>query len=607
MLVNKDDFIPSTLEEVLANSRDRECNYYWSHLHKKAREAKEANDPRTEELFCLLGDICTLHLKLDSPEHPFGPMMTSPSGRTAIAEDLDENQLQFLENIVSAVQDADLRARIADLLWVLKRDYKMAELAVSSYLQSALILEDPEQWVGTNDRIVRALQLATLMGTSARSYAVVIKHIEDLLARCRGEDPLFLSARMMSLLQECRAGDPVKYAPIAERLALRAESECDWDRARAYWEIKSKWHRMANEEEEDRTVRLRAAETYVKQSESHLTGNPPSYMLASTFLQKAIEAFRRVGNSADRIQELHLTLLQYQEKSVSELRNFSSSIDITDTVSQAIEHVKGKPAVDALLSLANIANPLNSARLRSQAEENKKKYLLQSLFPKVYMNALGRVIARQPIDDEEALRADMCGLATQYHSIHVQAVIEPARRQIVSEHNIRVADFVALLSNHRLIPFGREMLVARGLHAGLNGDFLVSTHLLVPQLEETVRYLLIQVGVIASSLDDKGIQEEIDLNRTLCSTRYAGPLAKVLSEDLVFEMRSLLVERFGANLRNDMAHGLLDHDSFYSPSSRYLWWLAFRLYSFPVLAKLKIEETKRTDGPRSANSDAGCV
>ena len=217
----------------------------------------------------------------------------------------------------------------------------------------------------------------------------------------------------------------------------------------------------------------------------------------------------------------------------------------------------------------------------------------------MYLNALGRVIARQPIDEEESIRADMCGLANQFHSIHVQAIIEPARRQVLSDHNIRVGDFFNLLSNHRLIPPGREMLVARGLHAGLNGDFLVSTHLLVPQLEESIRYLLSQNGVIASALDDSGIQEEIDLNRTLCWSKYTEPLSKMLNEDLVFELRSLLVERFGANLRNDMAHGLLDHDSFYSPSSCYLWWLAFRLYSFPVLARIKLDQAKATDENQS--------
>lgn len=591
----RDDFLQSGWETIIARSNDKECNYYLSHLGQKAREAKDANDLKTEELFRLLGDICSFHLKLDSPEHPFGPMMTSPQGRTAIPEDLDKDQIEFLNGIVRDVTDADLRARIADVLWFLRRDYKIGELAVSAYLESSASLEDPESWVATYDRIARALQLAKLMGRNAQSYPVVIRHIEDVVHRCNGEDPLFLSARMMELLQDCRTGDSAKYAALSEKLALKGEAERDWDRARTYWEIKSEWHRTAKEEVEQRAAKVRAAETYVEQSESHLSANPPSYSLASTFLQMAIEAYRRVGDSETRIQQLHSKLLEHQKKSVSELRHFSYDIDITDTVNKAIESVKDKSILDAMLALATIVKPLSIDYVRSQAEENRKKYVLQSLFTKIYVNAFGRVIARHPIDDEEALRADMCSLATQFQSIHVQAIIEPARRQVVSDHNVRVNDFAGILSNHRLIPVGREMIIARGLHAGLHGDFVVATHLLVPQLEESVRYLLAQAGVIASSLDNSGVQEEIDLNRTLCSSRFAQPLTQILDADIVFEMRTLLVERFGANLRNDMAHGLVDHDSFYSPSACYLWWLALHLYLFPILARLKAEREQRSN------------
>lgn len=105
------------------------------------------------------------------------------------------------------------------------------------------------------------------------------------------------------------------------------------------------------------------------------------------------------------------------------------------------------------------------------------------------------------------------------------------------------------------------------------------------------------VNVIASSLDNSGVQQEIDLNSTLRFSKFAEPLAEIIGADIVFEMRSLLVERFGANLRKDMAHGLVDHDSFYSPSACYLWWLALHLYSFPVLARLKVEREQRAGTP----------
>jgi hypothetical protein len=171
----RDDFLQSGWETVIARSKEKECNYYRSHLFQKAREAKDANDQKTEELFRLLGDVCSFDLKLDSPEHPFAPMMTSQQGRTAIPEDLDRDQIEFLNSIVRDVTDADLRARIADVLWFLRRDYKIGEIAVSAYLESSAALEDLEPWVATFDRIARALQLAKLMGRNAQSYPCVFR------------------------------------------------------------------------------------------------------------------------------------------------------------------------------------------------------------------------------------------------------------------------------------------------------------------------------------------------------------------------------------------------------------------------------------------------
>ena len=49
------------------------------------------------------------------------------------------------------------------------------------------------------------------------------------------------------------------------------------------------------------------------------------------------------------------------------------------------------------------------------------------------------------------------------------------------------------------------------------------------------------------------------LNKQLCE-RIVGR-RKLLGEDLVFDLQGLLVERFGVNLRNRMAHGLMGTNS----------------------------------------------
>jgi hypothetical protein len=71
---------------------------------------------------------------------------------------------------------------------------------------------------------------------------------------------------------------------------------------------------------------------------------------------------------------------------------------------------------------------------------------------------------------------------------------------------------------------------------------------------------------------------------------------KLLGEDLVFDLQGLLVERFGVNLRNRMAHGLMGHDEFAFPTVLYLWWLVLRNCTIYALLNRnpKREETGET-------------
>ncbi|MDQ3743236.1 MAG: DUF4209 domain-containing protein, partial [Acidobacteriota bacterium] len=534
--LTKEDFFSVGWPEVIAGCEDKECAYFSSRLATRARDAEEAGDTKAGQVLALLSSLTSMYLKLDSPEEPFGPMMVFHDRRTAIADDFDEKQLDLLADVVAEVGDPELRARIADVLWLRRRDHRMAELAVSSYIESAKRLEDPERWVGTVDRLQRAMQIAAMLGRNSSPFKAVTEHIEGVLDAYKGEDPLFMSARLMSILLDRRVGDHTRYAALAEKLASRAEDAGDWHRARECWSVKARWHFLGKDQEGARQAKLAEAETYVKEAEAHLSGSPPSYMMASAFLQQAIEAFRRAGGAGERIEELHRTLLEYQQRSVSELIPYSADVDITDIVRAAIDHVKGKALFDALMSLAMIGNPPKVDHLRAQAEDNKKRFVLQNIIPRTYLNAMGRVIARQPGNEEEYLLADMYSNASNHRALHVQGLVEPARQQVNSEHHVRVQDFLSLVSNHPFVPRGRELIVALGLNAGMQGDFLTAVHFLIPQLEESVRYILFQLGVITSGIDDDGIQDEYNLNRMLSATKYSAPLAKFLGEDFVFDM-----------------------------------------------------------------------
>ncbi|MBD1808625.1 DUF4209 domain-containing protein [Microcoleus sp. FACHB-SPT15] len=588
--LTKDDFIHSRWQDVVNRSERKECFAYSSGFWKKVEEAKEAGNGKEQAVFEILAAVTGAAIKPESNEEFFAK----------IFQNLTDEHLDFLAGIAPEISDPELQARVADILWVRRRDYRMAQLAVTAYLQSATELEDPDNWTWCFERIERALRLARRIRYQPET---VVAHIEAVLDRYNGEDPLWLSAKLMELLQESRFGEPTKYAALAEKAANLAESDHDWRRARAYWEIKSKWHLIEKDGEKERAASLLAAETYVKEAGSSLKRTPPSYLVASHFMQKAVEAFRNIRGTKEeavdakvRAEEIHTLLLQYQEESRKELVASSHEIDISELVEQARENVRGKNFQDALFALALLSTPTNVSHLRQQVQNQAREFVLSHLFPTVMMNERGKVVARKPgsvlssdpNEAEAATRFEMNKNAAFYQGFHAQAFIEPARDQINLEHSVRVNDLLPIVSHSPFVPPEREYLFAKGLYAGLTGDFFTSTHILIPQIENSIRYLLWNRGVLPSGLDNRGIQKEYHLTTTL----YCPEITSIFDEDTLFDLKSLLVEHSGSNLRNCMAHGLINDSEFLSPIMSYLWWLTLRLCCLPILIhQQKVEQS----------------
>ena len=97
-------------------------------------------------------------------------------------------------------------------------------------------------------------------------------------------------------------------------------------------------------------------------------------------------------------------------------------------------------------------------------------------------------------------------------------------------------------------------------------------HLLIPQLEASLRYVIQQHGGVTSTLK-QGIQKERDMNDPL----WDPITEQIFGADMLFDLRGIPIERFGANIRNDLAHGLIHEGGFYSAEAIYLWWLVIRL------------------------------
>ncbi len=588
--LTKKDFEELQWGDLIKKSDKKVCKCYSPIFFTKAHEEEAAGEDKNRELFALLGSVTSMTLKSDSLREPLIPTFVK-------IDDISDEHLNILSEIVFNIPDPEIRARIADILWIRKRDVRMAELAIKSYLESAIVLEDPKRWTYCAKRIERAFRLGASLGKNAGYLDPVISHIEATLDKYNGEDPKFLSNKLMDFLLEQRKGDCKKYSMLSEKLAKRAESDGDWRRARTYWETKARWHSIEKDDTSERAALIEASETYVKDASAAINRAKPSYMIAAGHLQHAIEAYRRIGGEKERIEELHGTLLKYQKKSIDEIKAVSTEINLTNEVKKAIERVKGKKLHEAIFEMALMTNSPGVNDLKNQVQELANEYPIRHLFSTFAINEKGKVtdhipglFSNEPEEIETAMRANMFKHAKFHQTIYTQGVIEPARNQINLEHNIRMSDFVPIVSNNPLIPVGREHIYAQGLHAGMMGDFLLAAHLLIPQFENSVRYVLAQHGVITSGIDSEGIQDEYNLNKIL----YLPEMIEIFGEDITFDLKGLLVERFGANLRNRMAHGLMPYNAFYSVEVCYLWWLILRLCCLPIIMQIKISEAQKS-------------
>ena len=228
---------------------------------------------------------------------------------------------------------------------------------------------------------------------------------------------------------------------------------------------------------------------------------------------------------------------------------------------------------------------VSKSSLERSAEQILLDHPLLSIFKRVHLSEDGRVAAKTPkgMSSTESVpkvnEADVHWWMLQEYinhlALNVHGCILPALKAIRSEHGISQADFVSLAQNSPVVPTGREQLVGKALYHGFEEDFGTSLHLLAPQLEHIVRIHLQNAGAVTTLLKD-GIETENSINTLV----KLPEMERVFGEDLTFEVCALFCDPRGLNLRNRVAHGLVDDHFCQSQSSIYAWWFLLRLIFF---------------------------
>ena len=591
----KEDFEQCDWLAVLEDNINPLCRDYAFLYGKSGNHAQESGDKPAQAVYFLLSAIASFRID-SSGEGLFLPL---GSGGASF-DDLKDEHLTVLSEIEPSITDSELRARVLDIL--LTREvgafYNLAVPAIESYLVSAERLLDVYNNQPSLLRYNRAMTIAVRLGQSNNiCFSKCESAILELLkTRSPNEDSSFCFSlsKLLFANRNRISSVPSNLAALAEQAATFNEANQNFWLARDYWVISAKWHESVQNDEKRIQALTKAAECWVKLAEK-----TPMQASAASLYRSAIEAYRKIPGTEERRKELHHLLIEAGEKSLAEMGTFSTDLTNVTAIQEAKATVSGLPFPDAVAQLALLDESPSTKELKARALEMAGQSPLTAIIGAKVVNSMGKVIAEKPAatkDAANALSYTIHEVANYYRAWSVVNRIGPAIFQIREENrNIELSDLGFLIEKNLFIPPGRTLSYALGLHAGFKGDYLLAAHILMPQVENSLRFLLHNKGVITSGLDQYGIQQEYNANTILKNTpELRAHIVDILGDALTFSLEGLLVDARGANLRNDVAHGLLNDSAYETLPVIYSWWLVLHIC---VRFYLDTQNEERGDGP----------
>jgi hypothetical protein len=556
-------------------------------LFQKAAALQQAGDEIGFNVYRFLGQLSHLHLQPENKDVPLRAAWISSTGRSTALEDFDNDALNAIHQLVAITAIPILRARFADIIWIVRKDHKMAHQAASDYLLAFKAVDDGDKWAWEFECLKRGMGIACALGREKQLFKDYVNFIETRLGQLETECSDALAAGMLDLLAEHRAGDVAHWARIAETIGDRLDSTVSSFLARDYLDRAIQFHRINNDAADAQRVGVKKAESLVRQADVSISNKNQGYLVGAHHLALAIECLRQSSGDEARIQSLHEKLLEWQEKSAAEMKSFSQEIDVSKLVKAAQERMKGKALREAIFAMALGHPVINTEELRKRVLGHMKDFPMTHLMGVSLVGRDGRLLGHKPPAlastseevREAAIEIEMFHQAAQIDwNLRAQAYIEICRREILSEHGPALRDLQFLVLHNPFIPPGHEMLFLKGITAGFRGELDIAAHFLVPQIEECIRHVLSSAGHITSKLDATLIQEQ----RLLGTLLSLPETIELFGKDHVFELRGILCEKFGYDLRNRLAHGFLTYGECWSGEVLNIWWLVIRFLCVPL-------------------------
>lgn len=573
--------IYSVLNEIITpDSRELDADCFREKDCERLSEGEQ-------EIFKLLKKIASLGVKYKEGEAVFSPAIEIyGKGRSFGLQDMTEDDYVILEKIEVSRLPVLLQARVADILWTERKDYKIVPVAIKAYHELYNITFDLENWPTCLRYIKRSITLAAKTGAK-KFYDKYRKEVFDKVIEVNGEDKYFfsISAIEFLILQKWKDCEPL-FAVLDN---IIEKSEDNVHKVELAYELKSKLFSKKQDNDAMMKNNLQLALFYEKSADKVRDKDVQGIFNAERYLQKAIFLYRNNG-SADKGETAHRKLLDLQKQIPKLMIPITAKRDFTknyEKIVKLFEHLSFEEHVVRIVQCVSF-----------YSKESLKKKVLEDavnpiacLFGSGIKNGKGQTLIdippldiNNPESDINVLEMHMHQNALIMEEMKGGFLLKIAIDLLNERFDYTKNDLSFIVKGNPIIPEGRENIFLSALYYGLKDDIYVALHILAPQTEKLFRNIAENTGGIMYTLENNGSSQE----KLLTSIFDTPELVECYDNDILFLFKGLMNEKAGANIRNEIAHGIMSENKGNGGVARFFLCAVLKLLSLTSKEYYKI-------------------
>lgn len=572
--------------EILSDIEKTAHKYEWefeiSNLFKNALErATEIDDKETKQKllweFLLFRFTVKTDLTEKSPKR-FHPVMTGHNDKGGYVEfpdksNLNKESIKYFEQRVMETKNNELKSRYTDYLWEREKKAEYAEIATRSYLDSLSLFYESTWFFRLADALNRLVYFSLIQAVDENTTIFIrdtlLKYLRKMVADQKYRFCLEL-IETFCYLQNRSTQNNQEVMQIATQCVEYFRKENNFHLERSFLEARKQLYKINNEPIRDQDQLI--AESYTAEAGIHESKG--DNLVASSYYEQALKKYQQLGDKKN-IDLMQGKFIGSNKKSLSEFRTVSTEIKIPQ---EAFDKIIATPlsASDlkgALqrLSVMDLLLP-DYESIERQTKKMEKDYPLQFLVSQKVIDAEGNSVD----SGENPFQHMLMRNAMIFIGIS-ENVINKIFDRLAGEKGLNAKSLFAFLENWSLLPMKNRVIIQSGIEKHFQNDFISSLHILTPQLEATIRSLLQIAGLKTISFIRNTTSTQASALSNLLEKEEAP---RVLGSNLTWYLKILLTEKLGYNLRNEVAHGLIDPEKCNKSNSSFLLFIFLLLTRF---------------------------